>query len=136
MKAFLAILLTLAVTGCAFLDAVEPDTKQLAVQYATIKVIDGDTTKRDRVLELVERGRKYVTQDDSVTIAALDQGVRDLIRWDSMDAADRLLIDNIIINARERMADEIGSGLLNAEQKAKVLTVFDWIESAAGEGVE
>lgn len=124
-------LLALLVSGCSFLQSIEPDTKQLAVQYATLKVIDGDADKAARVVELVQEGRDYVQSDASVSVAALYEGVRDRINWQSLDPADRILVEAILTRARERLRDEIGVGLLDPDQQLKVLTVLDWIEAAA-----
>lgn len=123
--------LALAFAGCSFLQSIEPDTKQLAVQYATLKVIDGDSDRAARVVDLVQEGRQYVESGASVTVAALYEGVRDRIDWQSLDPADRILIEAILTRARERLREEIGVGLLDPDQQVKVLTVLDWIEAAA-----
>jgi hypothetical protein len=82
------------------------------------------------VLELIERGRQYLNGEESITIAAIDGSVRELIRWDSMDNADRILVDNILLTARKRLMEEIGAGILDTDQKEKVLIVFNWVEEA------
>lgn len=132
MRVILAMLaLAVVLTGCSFLQSLEPDTRQLAVQYATYKAIDGDLAKAARAVELVQEGRQYVQADSSVSVAALYEGVRDRINWQSLDPADRLLLEAILTQARDRLQSEIGAGLLDPDQKLQVLTVLDWIEAAA-----
>lgn len=128
---FAAIVVVFALAGCSVLQSLEPDTKQLAVQYATLKAVDGDPAKAARVVDLVREGRQYVTADASVSVAALYDGVRDRINWQSLDPADRILIEAILTRARDRLQDEIGVGLLDPDQRLQVLTVLDWIEAAA-----
>lgn len=128
---FAAVVAAFALAGCSVLQSLEPDTKQLSVQYATLKAVDGDPAKAARVVELVQEGRQYVTADASVSVAALYEGVRDRINWQSLDPADRILIKAILTRARDRLQDEIGVGLLGPDQRLQVLTVLDWIEAAA-----
>jgi hypothetical protein len=130
MTAMLAMLAIVALSGCALLQDVDPNSKRLAIQYATLKVVDGDQDKAARVLELIERGRQYLNDEESITIAAIDGSVRELIRWDNMDNADRILVDNILLTARKRLMEEIGAGILDTDQKEKVLIVFNWVEES------
>jgi len=60
MTVVLAMLAIVALSGCALLQDVDPNSKRLAIQYATLKVVDGDQDKAARVLELIERGRQYL----------------------------------------------------------------------------
>lgn len=131
MKYFIVILLALtALSGCALLES-QPATAQLTTQYATLKVIDGDPERADKILSLVAEARQYVDDADNVAIGVLDEAIRSRIRWERLDPADRLLIDAVLQRARERLEFEIGAGVLDAEQRVQLTTFLGWIEDAA-----
>ena len=118
--------------ACSVLDSMQPDTKQLAVQYATLKVINGNPDKAARVVELVQEGRAFVEDGAvTVTVAALYDGVVERVNWDKLDPADHILVAAILTQARARMEEDLGVDLLDDAQRVKVLTVLDWIEAAA-----
>lgn len=130
-KNVIFVLFALVLAGCSFVETLQPDTKRLAVTYATAKIIDTNADRAARVLDLVEQGRAFIESDAEVSIDALYSGVMDRIEWQKIDPADRILIEEILKNARERLKDEIGIGLLQPDERVKVVKVLDWIESAA-----
>jgi len=127
----LTILMAVAVTGCSLLATVSEDRNQLAVQYATLKIIERPDVDAGRVVELVEKARAYVEDGASVTVSALASAARDRLRDSSLSPADRILIDAILTRAQERLESEIGGGVLAEDQRLQLLTVLDWIEGAA-----
>ena len=120
----------LVLTGCSFLEERET-TARLTVQYATLKVINDETERAERVRKLISEAREYVSSDTSVTIAFLDTQARARIDWERLDTADRLLIDAVLVEARVELERRIGEGVLDPNATLQLLTVFDWIESAA-----
>ena len=104
---------------------------QLAVTYAAEKIIRTEPARAVRVLDEVEKARAYLISDEPVTIAALDRSVKSRINWEKLDPADRVLINAVLIEARERLEFEIGSGVLDEAQRVKVGAVLDWIAATA-----
>lgn len=131
IKLFLIAAALTLLAGCSLLDTVSDDRNQLAVQYATAKVIDGAPAKAQRVADLVAEARDYVADGATVSIARLDSEARQRIDWQRLDPADRILVDAVLTSARERLQFEIGEGVLNAEQRLQLSAVLDWIEAAA-----
>lgn len=127
----IALSLGVILSGCAILEE-NPSTAKLTIQVAVLKIIDGDSDRADRVVEIAQKARFHVSSDSSVTIEAIDGEIRRHIRWDTLGAAEKLLVNAILDEAKQRLQDEIGAGLLDADQKVKVITVLDWIEQAAG----
>lgn len=121
----------LGFAGCAALSGVDDGSKRLAVFYATAKVIDGDQTKAGRIVDLIQEAREYVSGDPEVTISALYEGVVERVNWAALDPADQIIIEAILLEAKARLQEEIGVGLLSPEQRVKVSTVLNWIEAAA-----
>ena len=131
-KLVLAALAVLLVSGCSVLQTVEdsPLAAQLVVQQAALRVIDEDTVRAQRVVEIVVETRPYV-DEGSITLAMLDQAVRAQIEWERLALADRLLLEAVLDQARADMELRFGAGVLDPEARASVVRVFDWIEDAA-----
>lgn len=127
MKALLIAVVFLV--GCATMD--NNMRSQLAVGYATDKIIKERPERAMRVIEQVQKARTLITNPDPVSIASLDTAVKESIDWSKLDAADRVLVSALLIEARERLEYEIGEGMLDADQRVKVMAVLDWIDQSA-----
>lgn len=127
----MAALTVLILTGCGVLATVAEDRNQLAVQYATLKVMESDRVDGERIVELVSDAREYVSAGESVAISALADAARERLAESGLSPADKILIDAILTRAQERLQTEIGDGLLSGEQRLQLLTVLGWIEGAA-----
>lgn len=131
----LAAILALLIAGCAsvtrFVEE-SPTTARLAVQYATLKVIENssDISASD-VIRNVDRARALITNAGSITLAALSAEVRKGIRWDRLDTADALLLDAVLTEAEAQLWQRIGDGEMSAEAKTTISTLLDWIEQSA-----
>ena len=125
------LLAIVAIPGCSVLETVAEDRNQLAVQYATLKVIDGESQKADRIVELVEKARAYVGEGSTVTISYLADEAAIRLRQSGLDPADMILATAILERAEARLKSEIGDGVLNDQQRVQLLTVLNWIEDAA-----
>lgn len=117
-------------SGCAFLQE-NPDTAKLTTQYATAKVIDGETDRAQRIIDIVSEARATVGKDAVSTVAALDAFVRSKINWSSLAPEDSILIDAVLANAADRLEQEIGAGLLSPDQRVLLDTFLGWIEDTA-----
>ena len=127
----LILIALLGLAGCAALLSEHEDRGRLAVQYATLKAIDGQQSRAERVQAWVSDAQSYVDASEEVTIDRLDEEVRERIRWERLDAADQLLIDRILTNARERLESELSGGLLDEPERQRLGTVLEWIAEAA-----
>lgn len=132
LGALLIVALLFAVNACAVLEKVEssPVAAQLTVQYATLKYIDGSDAKAVRVLNVVDAIRPSI-DDDSVTLAILDERLRSYINWERLDAADRLLLTALLDQVKAELTERIGEGLVDAQDKVRLHRVLDWVETAA-----
>jgi lysyl-tRNA synthetase class I len=115
-------------SGCAVLETIAKDENKLAVQYATLKVIDGDTQKSDRLKSWLTEARNYVDTSAEVTVSYLADEARVRISGKISDPADMLLAMAVLNEAERRIRERLGEGLLEQEQRVNLLTVFDWIE--------
>jgi len=125
----ICIAAAVAISGCSLLDTVAKDENKLAVQYATLKVIDGDTQKAEQLKGWITEARNYVDTSAEVTVSYLADEARVRISGKISDPADMLLAMAILNEAERRIGERLGKGPLKEEQRVKLLTVFDWIES-------
>lgn len=124
---------TLALAGCAGTDNENREAVgRLAVQYATIKVIErSDTITAEDVVAHVERVRALVDEDAEVSLADLRGELLSHIDMDGLDAADRLLVMTLLDQVELTLADEIEVGGLDEDAKARVAEVLGWVVRAA-----
>lgn len=130
MKNLLLALTCLALSACSFVDERE-DTARLAVMYATIKVIDEDADRADRVIEITREVKGYASGEASLTVEGLIAEVRDQIRWDRLDAADELLVQALLIELRDRLKERFDGDYIPQDLAITVDKVADWVISAA-----
>lgn len=138
MKLLYTFFLAITLSGCAVLGGAvdkakeNPRAAQLTVQYATVKVIEnsGDITRED-VLKRVSEARELVEGGPEVTLQRLAEEVRNNINWERLDSADQLLLNAVLAEAEARLRERIGEGIIEAEDRVALLTLFDWIEQAA-----
>lgn len=133
-KVFTILAAALAFSACSTLEDFvtdSPATAELTFKYATAKIIDADVERADRVLSAVADAREFVGSDESVTVSFLYEQAVARVDFERLDPADAILIRAVIQNASERLQREVGGGVLNGEQEIRLLTILDWVESAA-----
>ena len=133
MKYISAIIVMFAMlfSGCSVLSTVAEDQNQLAVQYATLKVLERNDVSNERVLELVAKAKVYVQRSDNVAVSSLVDAARERLDTSSLSPADQMLIEVILSRAQERIEAKLGDSILAEEQRVQLLTVLTWIEQAA-----
>jgi len=122
------VMFAMAISGCAVLESIAKDENKLAVQYATLKVIDGDMQKANQLKGWITEAREYVDSSAEVTVSYLATEARARISDKISDPADTLLAMAVLNEAERRIGERLGEGPLEQEQRVNLLTVFDWIE--------
>lgn len=125
---YAAVLVLCFLVGCAALDQHQA-TAKLAIQYATLKYVDDDAHKRERVQAVVANARELAAS--ASTLDAIDQAVRESIDWSKLDDADKLLASALLDVVRDELKARFGDGVLDPEQIVGVNKVLDWIDEAA-----
>ena len=118
--------------GCSLLQTAEdsPLVAKLTVQQATLRVIDEDVERAERVLELAGQARSMV-QVDEATVDFVDGFIRAQIDWGRLTLADAQLLIMLLDELRDRLAERMGEGLLSPEDRVSINRVIDWIEESA-----
>jgi len=131
MKLLIISFLMLTLAGCGTLKTVAEGQNKLAVQYATLKVLEQDNVTNERILALTAKAKLYIKSDVSVTVSTLVDAARTKLVSSDISIADQLLIGVILNNAQQQIEARLGSEALADEQKLQLLTVINWIELAA-----
>lgn len=132
MKALMAVVMAaFLMVGCAVFDAIpESVGAKLTVQQATMRVIDEDVPRAERVIHLTEEIGGYV-QDERVTVAAVDGYLRSQIDWDQLSLADAQLVDMLLDEVRFRFEERLGDGVLAEDDKVVITTLLGWVADSA-----
>ena len=126
---FLMVLMVAIVFGCGLL--AEQDARlELATKYATLKVISETDVTAEQVQERAETIRRIVETDAQVTVRNMAQQVRQSIGWDSLDVADQLLLNAVLMDAESKLAEIVSDGVLDDQGKVAVGVLLDWIVDA------
>ena len=136
IKSAIAVLVLLAMAACSTLDQIEssPMTSQLITNQITLRFIAGsdDPVERAaRVREVVELVRSQVSGDETYTLSALDEAVRSEINWQSLSIADQEILNFGLTRARAAIADLVGEGVIEPDDRGTVATLLTWIDQAA-----
>ncbi len=117
-------------TGCSWMRE-NPESARIMVQYETLRVLDGDVDRAQRLVTMVQRGRQFVLQGDQVAVSYLADAARAAINWDSLPPQDQLLVDEALTAAQRRLEERLGGGWLRPEQRLELDEFLGWIEAAA-----
>lgn len=119
-----------SLSGCAWLSENEGSARLLTT-YATLKVIDGDAARADRVEEIALEVATYAGADPDVSVDALIARVRGLIDWSDLDEADTLLVNALLVEVSIRLKEKLGDGLIPEDARITVQTLAGWVIEAA-----
>lgn len=119
-------------TGCAG-QAGRDATAKMAVQYATLKVIenaDDPLERRDRIVRLAELAIA-AADGENVVVAELEARVRAAVPWQDLSPADTLLADYLITLTAAELESRTAGGPLMGETLVSAKVVLEWIVQVA-----
>lgn len=131
-KLILAIVMAVALTGCATLGSGSAAEK-LVVQVATMKFIEaGDdrAAKAARIVKAAAQARVWL-DTDGVTIADLHSAMMARIASADLEPSDKLLAAALVDVVAAELDTRIGAGVISPEKRATVNAVLSWVEQAA-----
>lgn len=120
-------------SGCGTLERIgEHETAaKLTIQYATLKYIDGDSGKAERVIEVVGQVRQYLDESEQSEISAIHSVVLNQVDFGSLDSADEMLVRGLVDMVRVEIDRRVASQFLTEGDKVFLGNVLNWIEDAA-----
>lgn len=102
---------------------------KIAIQYATLKVIDGKSERAARVISVVDQMIAVAEDGQVLTAADLAAQAKALVQWEKIEVPERLLVSNLIDIAAAEVAQRIPPGAPVELGPAK--EVLGWVKEAA-----
>jgi C4-type Zn-finger protein len=134
MRAILATFCALTLAGCTT-TSIPPIAAQVAVQYATLRVLEDHPEYAPRILEITSSVRQAAAGDASATVAMIDSLIRSQINWSKLSPADAMVVNTLLLAIRSELEQRIGSGVLDSQAMLTIAQVATWIEQAAASTV-
>lgn len=127
----MTLVLSTFLMGCTTLQSVsENSSARLTVQYATLKYVDEDTEKAERIASVVTTVKENLNETAEYTISEAVVQIRERIDFGRLDVADQLLLDALLNELEAELVKRFGSGVVDKETKQSLSTVADWILDA------
>ena len=134
----LAVIMILLITACSSTgDRLSSETSfvsTLAINYATLKVIENSGAPVNKALRIVAIASDTKALLDTGAVALvpqLEQAVRKQIDWTSLDASDTLLVNALLLAVKQELSLRIDGGTLDANAVLTVARVLDIVIQAA-----
>lgn len=138
MKNYLISLAWLALVGCSAVSSVLNDYTLIAgaVAYKAtaelIELTDDRSARATRILRYTDAAMEVVDSSQEVTLDALYQTVYDMIDWDRIPRQDHVLVNDLLIAVRDRLAEEVDEvTTLTPETEVSLVHIINRIRSAA-----
>ncbi|KAE8546134.1 hypothetical protein [Marinobacter nauticus] len=136
MKLLTIALFTVFLAGCSTLDRIEenPMTARLVTNQITLRFIagsDNPVVRAAEVREAVETLKGRINGDREFTLAEFQGFALDQFDFDSLSLADQALVMEGIRLARRSIADLIGEGVVEPDERYTLVTLLTWIDTAA-----
>lgn len=135
-KLLTAVALTMALSACAVMDQVEdnPMTAQLVTSQLTLRFIAGDDEPVERAVAVraaVERLQARVEQGPEFTLEEFQHLALAEFDFESLSPADQELVIYGLNLARQSIAELIGDGVVQPDERYTLATVLTWVDQAA-----
>lgn len=137
MKKLLTVLVAtslITLSGCGTINNFVQDnerTARVATTYATLKAIKGDPVRAQRVLTITERVLVYAHDTAYLTVDALVTAIRAEINWDSLDDADTLLYNELLIFLGDSLKEHFEGNAIPPEMVVTLDVVGEWVTNTA-----
>ena len=121
LNALLLIVFVGVGSGCATIERfIEGNERasRVTVQVATLKYIDEDADRADRVAAFVDEQLELLDASGEFDITELGNRVRAAMPWENFDTAETLLVNELITAAE----DEIRYGTCHRTDMVQVMT--------------
>lgn len=134
MKTFLILVLSLFLTGCIGL-GLQQSGARTAIEVATLKFIDGDNQRAQRVYEISSELIAITSEDKAQpikkTLDRIESKARSRIEWSKLDEAEALLVHRLIDVARAEVQERAEKGFSGGSARVAIRTVLKWIRDIA-----
>jgi hypothetical protein len=101
-----------------------------AVQYGTLKFIDGDIEKSESVIQFVNSSRNFLDLNSTSRVDEIANFMKDQIKWDDLSTANARLINTLFDTVQKYINRKVEDEDLSADALLTIYQVLDWIEEA------
>jgi len=136
IKSLIAIALVMALSACAVLEEVEnnPMTAQLVTSQLTLRFIAADDDPVERAAKVraaVDRLEARLEEGPEFTLEQFQTLALEQFDFDSLSPADQDLVIYGLSLARQEIAELIGEGMVEPDERYTLATLLEWIDQAA-----
>jgi len=102
------------------------------VQYAVITVINGDVSRAETVFAIAASAISFASEQ-TTDLPSLEAHVREAIPWQSLDTADRRLVEVLLLAVRDELEARLGDGAgqIPPARVGAAVEVLEWVCEAA-----
>lgn len=101
-----------------------------AVQYGTLKFIDGDIEKSESVIQFVNSSRNFLDLNSTSRVDEIANFMKDQIKWDDLSTANARLINTLFDTVQKYINRKVEDEDLSADALLTIYQVLDWVEEA------
>lgn len=128
---WLVVFLVLPFLGCATLQAVSTNPVfQNAVQGAVLEYVLDSEDKQSVGLQIVDKLQAHVDTATTVTVSDLEKKTLQEIPWAELSFKERAELRAMISAIAENLRLEVGKGSLDKDERVRVQTFLNWVDSA------
>lgn len=136
IKQLMVAVLVVALSACAVLEEVEnnPMTAQLVTSQLTLRFIAADdhpVERAARVRAAVDRLEARLDEGPEFTLEQFQNLAVEQFDFESLSPADHDLVMYGLNMARQSIAELIGEGVVEPDERYTLVTLLGWIDQAA-----
>ena len=108
-----------------------PLIAKTAIQYGTLKYIDGDPEKSIAVLQFVSGSREFLDSSATTRVDEISNNLKEQIDWSKLSPANARIINTLFDTVQKYVTRQVEGENLSAESLVTLNSVLSWIEDAA-----
>lgn len=101
-----------------------------AIQYGTLRFIDGDPEKSEAVISFVNSSREFLDLSSTSRVDDIANFMKDQIEWSKLSASNARLINTLFDTVQSYVNRKVEGEDLSAEALVTIREVLNWIEDA------
>ena len=108
-----------------------PLIAKTAVQYGTLRFIDGSEARQDAVLKFIEDSRGFINATAVSRVDELANRLKENVNWESLSIANTQIINTLFDTVESYVKKRVEGEDLSPDSILTIQSVLTWIEEAA-----
>lgn len=101
------------------------------VATGTVRLIDGDLSKKERIIDVAETIKQYVKKNPEGRAADVGELLNDNIPWEKLTVEENYLVTSLLSVVQTDIESRIREGVVSADLMLRVRTIVKWVLNAA-----